>query len=336
MTDAGTGAGLILAGDIGGTKTALALFSRETGPRNPLAEAVYPSGAYTSLGAILSTFLDGIDVKKIEQGSFGVAGPVEEGRATITNLAWEVNVKQLGEALGGASICLLNDLEAMASAIPYLEPDDLDTLSAGEPEPDGAIAVLAPGTGLGEAYLTKAGGRYTAHPSEGGHADFAPTTRLQCDLLEYLQGQYTHVSYEWVCSGVGLPNIYRFLRNTGHAEEPERMAKALAGAADPTPIIIGDAMSDDPCELSAMTLDIFINVLGAEAGNMVLRLMATGGVYLGGGIPPRILPALEDGRFLRAFRNKGRRSDVLTGVPVHILINPKTGLLGAAYHALEE
>jgi glucokinase len=326
--------GLILAGDIGGTKTALALISRETGPRAPLATAVYPSGEYTSLGAILSTFLDGVDAK-IEQGSFGVAGPVEEGRATITNLAWEVDVEQLSEVLGGASICLLNDLEAMASAIPYLEPDDLDTLSAGEPEPDGAIAVLAPGTGLGEAFLTKTGGRYTAHPSEGGHADFAPRTPLQCELLDYLHERQTHISYEWVCSGVGLPNIYRFLRDTGRAKEPDRLAEALAGAADHTPIIIGDAMSDDPCELSAMTLGIFVDILGAEAGNMVLRLMATGGVYLGGGIPPHILPALEDGRFLRAFRDKGRMSDVLMGVPVHIIVNRQTGLLGAAYYALE-
>lgn len=329
----GTDKGMILAGDIGGTKTALALFSREEGLRSPLASAVYPSGEYESLGAIVSHFLKEVGAE-VDQGSFGVAGPVEEGRAAITNLSWIVETGRLSEALGGVPAHLLNDLEAVASAVPFLEPDDLDTLSAGDPDPEGAIAVIAPGTGLGEAFLTYTDGRYTAHPSEGGHADFAPTTALQCELLGYLQGQQTHVSYEWVCSGVGIPNIYRFLRDTGRAEEPDRLAKALTGVADPTPIIISDAMSGDPSALCAMTLDIFVDVLGAEAGNMALRLMATGGVYLAGGIPPRILPALEDARFLRAFQQKGRLSAVLADVPVHVIINRQPALLGAACHAL--
>jgi len=328
---------MLLAGDIGGTKTNLAVFSPETGPRAPLAEATFPSADYPSLETIVREFLSQTDLK-VERASFGVAGPVVAGRATTTNLDWMLDERQLQEALNLSSVRLLNDLDAIAHAVPLLEPADLHTLNQGQPTPGGTIAVVAPGTGLGEAFLTWDGSRYRTHASEGGHADFAPTNRFEIELLRYLQERlgFEHVSYERVCSGRGLPNIYAYLKDSGTACEPAWLAERLAAAHDPTPLIVNAALDGErPCELCVATLDTFVSILGAEAGNLALKVMATGGVYLGGGIPPRILPALEQGRFMEAFRRKGRFSDLLARVPVHVILNPKVALLGAACHGLE-
>jgi glucokinase len=326
---------MLLAGDIGGTKTTLAVFSPEAGPRAPLSEATFPSTRYPSLEALVSEFLCQVDLK-VERGSFGVAGPVVAGKAEITNLPWVVDERQLAEALRLSSARLLNDLTATAHAVPFLEPADLHTLNVGQPALDGAIAVIAPGTGLGEAFLTWDGSRYRPHASEGGHADFAPTNPFEAELLRYLQDRFEHVSYERVCSGRGLPNIYAYLRDSGYADEPAWLAEQLAAADDRTPVIINAALDvEGPCELCVATLNAFVSILGGEAGNLAVKVLASGGVYLGGGIPRRILPALKDERFMQAFRRKGRMSGLLAQIPVHVILNPKVALLGAAYHGLE-
>jgi glucokinase len=326
---------VLLAGDIGGTKTNLALFSREAGPRAPLAEATFPSGRYPSLEALAQEFLAQVDLSA-DWASFGVSGPVVGGQAEITNLPWVMDEMQLAGVLGLSSVCLLNDLDAIAHAVPFLEPADLYTLNAAEPAPGEAIAIIAPGTGLGEAFLTWDGSRYEPQASEGGHADFAPTTPFEIGLLRYLLERFEHVSCERVCSGRGLPNIYAYLKDSGYAEEPAWLGDQLATADDPTPIIVNAALDREaPCELCVATLNAFVSILGAEAGNLALRVLATGGVYLGGGIPPRILPALESGLFMQAFRRKGRLSDLMARIPVHVILNPKVALLGAAYHGLE-
>jgi glucokinase len=328
---------MLLAGDIGGTKTNLAVFAPEDGPRAPLAEATFPSADYPSLEALVHEFLSRVDLK-VGRASFGVAGPVAAGRTTITNLPWVMEETQLQETLNLSSVRLLNDLDAIAHAVPFLESDDLHTLNIGQPAPGGAMAVVAPGTGLGEAFLTWDGSRYRPHASEGGHTDFAPTNLFETKLLRYLwEGSgLEHVSYERVCSGRGLPNIYAYLKDSGYAEEPSWLAEQLAAAGDPTPTIVNIALGGErPCELCVATLNAFVSILGAEAGNLALKVLSTGGVYLGGGIPPRILPALEQERFMEAFRRKGRMSGLLARMPVHVILNPKVALLGAACHGLE-
>ncbi len=326
---------MILAGDIGGTKTNLIIVSSETGPRHPLAEATFPSARYPSLEALVSEFLTQVNLK-VEQASFGVAGPVVGRRATITNLPWVMDEASLAEALSLSSVHLLNDLAATAHAVPSLEPADLHTLNKGEPADGGTIAVVAPGTGLGEAYLTWDGTRYRGYASEGGHTDFAPTNPREVELLGYLLARYEHVSSERVCSGSGLANIYAYLKDVGHAGEPSWLAEQLAAAEDPTPVIVNVALDEDkPCELCVETLNTFVTILGAEAGNMALKVLATGGVYLGGGIPPRILSVLTKGEFMGAFRRKGRMSGLVSRIPVHVILNPRAALLGAACYGLD-
>ena len=350
---------MLLAGDIGGTKTNLAIFSPEDGPRAPLAEATFPSADYPSLEALVREFLSQVALK-VDRASFGVAGPVAADRTTVTNLPWVIDETQLRERLNLSSVRLLNDLAAIAHAVPFLEPADLHTLNVGQPAHGGAMAVIAPGTGLGEAFLTWDGSRYRPHASEGGHADFAPTNLFEVELLRYLQDRFEHVSYERVCSGRGLPHIYAYLKDSGYADEPAWLTEQLAEADDPTPVIVDAALrqpfdgvypersrraqdkaqdaaldSERPCGLCVAALNAFVSILGAEAGNLALKVLASGGVYLGGGIPPRILPTLEQERFMEAFRRKGRMSDLLARMPVHVILNPKVAVLGAACHGLE-
>jgi glucokinase len=223
-------------------------------------------------------------------------------------------------------------LEATAYGVPHLPSEDLFLLNDAPPQ-SGTKAVLAPGTGLGEAILFQRGDKYHAIPSEGGHTDFGPTNLFEIELLRYLMGKFGHVSYERICSGKGLPNIYEYLKENRFAEESPEMAEALRQAADPTPVIVQKAMAGE-CELSIATLNAFVSILGAEAGNLALKVMATGGVYLGGGIPPRILSKLKDGTFMAAFVNKGRFAEMLAGIPVYVILNPETALLGAACYGL--
>ncbi|HEY7127714.1 MAG TPA: glucokinase [Ktedonobacterales bacterium] len=327
---------MLLAGDIGGTKTNLAIFSPKGDLREPQLEATFPSSHYPSLEAVVQEFLGQTNLK-VDRASFGVAGPVIDGQATITNLPWKIDAAELKRKFNFSSVYLLNDLESIANAVPILQPADLHTIHAGEAVPHGAIAVVAPGTGLGEAFLTwNAKDGYVAHVSEGGHTDFAPTDDLQMGLLQFMLKRFDHVSYERVCSGMGLPNIYEYLKASGHAPEPDWLARALAEAHDHTPVIVNAALEGKPgSELCVETLKMFVSILGAEAGNIALKVLSTGGVYLGGGIPPRILSLLTTETFANAFREKGRFVPVLTRMPVHVILNPKSALLGAAARGMK-
>lgn len=326
---------MLLAGDIGGTKTHLAIYAPGSDPHDPLVEARFSSDEYPSLQALAQDFLSRVNYD-VQWGSFGVAGPVINGHVKATNLPWEMDERELEEALGLRRAHLLNDLEAVASAVPSLSIEDRSTLNEGTPQAGGAIAVIAPGTGLGEGFLAWDGSRYHAYPSEGGHTDFAPINDVEIELLRYLMRKYDHVSYEWVCSGMGIPNIYDFYKDNDYAPEPEWLAEQLSGAEDRTPVIVSAALAEDrDCALAEMTLRTFVSVLGAEAGNLALKVLATGGVYLGGGIPPRILPALKTEHFMQAFLRKGRFSALLERMPVHIIVHPRVGVMGAAAHGLE-
>lgn len=327
---------MLLAGDIGGTKTHLALFSAEKGPHEGVVERIYPSGQYSNLEAIVQAFMAEVNLP-VERAVFGVAGPVTGGQATITNLPWIIRESRLQEILHVESVTLLNDLQAIAYSVPFLEPSELHTLNDGDPEPRGPIAVIAPGTGLGQAYLTWDGGHYRAHASEGGHADFAPTDELEMSLLRYMLRLYDHVSYEKVCSGLGIRNLYFFLKNTGYAPEPPWLAKQLLETNDPTPAIVAAALKheEQPCELAVTALRLFVSILGSEAGNLGLKLMSTNGIYLGGGIPRRILPWLEHKYFMQSFLNKGRFSTILIRFPVHVILHRNAALMGVACFGLD-
>lgn len=323
----------LLAGDIGGTKTVLALMDTEKGLRHPLVETRFPSDDYDSLEAIIQQFLNDTAVT-IDVAAFGVAGPVLNNRAQITNLPWVIDAAAISSTFAISHVYLLNDLEAIANAVTHLEPDDVTTLNPGQPEKQGAIAVIAPGTGLGEAFLTWTGSQYQAHPSEGGHTAFGPGNAEQIELLHFLHGRYRHVSYERVCSGLGIPNLYDFLKWSGRYPEPDWLTEAVAAAEDPTPVIVTAAVKDEE-PLCRAVLDLFVDILGDEAGNLALKVLATGGVYIGGGIPPRILPWLQQPRFLQAFRRKGRFGDLMAAMPIHVIGHPQAALLGAAYYGLE-
>lgn len=322
---------MLLAGDIGGTKTVLALFAEETGPRHPLHKEMFPSKDYPSLEAIIASYLQAKDVD-VSHAVFGVAGPVVRDRAAITNLPWVLDGRQLEQAFSFERAHLLNDLQAVATAIPILEDDDVVTLHAGNPEPGGTIGVIAPGTGLGQAYLVWQGQRYQAFPSEGGHADFAPDGALQVELLSYLLARYEHVSYERVCSGMGIPNLYSFLQESGRYPEPAWLREKVADAADPTPVIVGAAQAaqQEQTAIARATLELFVNILAREAGNLALKLLATGGIYLGGGIPPRILDQLQAASFIAEFQDKGRFRPLLEMVPMRVITNDDAALIGAA------
>jgi glucokinase len=326
---------MLLAGDLGGTKTDLAVFAPESGPRKPLAQARYPSSAYPSLEAIVQTFL-AEHAFPITEACFDVAGPVTQGRAQITNLPWIIQERSLKDALRLEAVTLLNDLQAIACAVPLLEADDVHTVHTGTPHPGGTIAVIAPGTGLGEAFLTWDGTRYVAHASEGGHADFAPSNDHQDELLCFLRRRLGHVSVERVCSGLGIPNLYEFLSESAYAVETPDVAARLAVASDPTRFIVETALdAAAPSALCKATMELFVAILGAEAGNLALKVLATGGVYLAGGIPAHILPLLHETPFLEALHGKGRFVDLLAQVPVQVITNPRVALLGAASYALE-
>lgn len=327
---------MLLAGDVGGTKTLLALYREQSDPTHPVARASFPSADFSCLEDIVERFLRDAaatgGTPELSAAAFGVAGPVIHDAAAITNLPWTITRSELADALRllPDRVRLLNDLEATANAVPRLQPDDLAEINAGVPEPGSPIAVIAPGTGLGQAWLTWDGTAYRPHPSEGGHVDFAPCNQQQLDLLNSLYRQYDHVSFERVVSGQGIPAIYGFLLSTGRATEPPDLAAELESAADPTRVIMARRHDVDICR---QTLDIFVAILGAKCGNVALSLMARGGVFLGGGIPPRIVPELQSVNFLGPFLNKGRFSEMMSRIPVSVILNSDTALLGAAWAA---
>lgn len=325
---------MLLAGDIGGTKTSLGIFAPGSGSLHALAEATFENARYPGLEAIVREFLAGMTMP-VERACFGVAGPVVAGRPTvITNLSWVIDGDRLRDALNLSSVRLVNDLAATARAIPPLPPEDLHVLNKGEAVPEGNIGVIAPGTGLGEAFLMGDDGRYREYASEGGHADFAPNNALEVELLCVFAEKYGHVSYDRVCSGRGLPDIYRFLRDRKNEEEPPWLAAELADASDVVPVIVKAAL-DGKSVLCEKTLALFLSILGAAAGNLALRVLTTRGLYVAGGIAPRILPLLERGEFMAAFRRKGRLSDLVGRVPVSVVLTPRAALLGAARIGLD-
>jgi glucokinase len=325
---------MLLAGDIGGTKSRLAIFTDAEGIRAPLKEEVLDSGCFSGIDALIREFLirSGLSV---DRACLAIAGPVIAGRAAVTNLPWIADAEAIRRTFGFRSVHLLNDVAATARAVPLLEPMELHTLNPGEPAAGGAIAVIALGTGLGEAFLTWDGVRYREHASEGGHADFAPGNPLEMDLLRGLWKGADHVSYETVCSGPGIGRLYRFLRERAAVKEPPWLAERLAEAADPAPVIVEAALTEKD-DLCIRTVQLFVSILGAEAGNLALKTLAAGGVYLGGGIAPRIIPFIEEGSFLEAFRRKGRMADLLFRTPVHVIIEPRAALIGAADRGMTE
>jgi len=302
---------LILAGDVGGTNTRLALVDRE--PRSIEALEIYPSRSHASFEEILRAFVDAHPAS-IEAASIAAAGPVRDGRVDVTNLAWPVDGIAVGTLLGLDNVLLLNDLEANAWGITALGPDDFHVLNAGDPEAVGNMGVCSVGTGLGEAGLYWDGERHHPFACEGGHTDFAARDALQAGLYEFLASQYGHVSYERIFSGPGLRNVYRYL-GAGRELPPREIARAALDGSD---------------ETAVRALDLVVSAYGAEAGNLALKLMATGGMYLGGGVSPRILPKLEQGSFMAAFVDKGRFRELLGAIPVRVILNDRTALIGAA------
>lgn len=325
---------VILAGDIGGTKTSLALFDRQTGPMVPLDKKIFPSKEFGSLEEIIQEFLAGKAVQ-IRAASFGVSGPVKGGVAQTTNLPWTLTEASLSALLEGGPVYLLNDLSAAAHGVPYLDEKDLFSLNAGAKDGEGAIGLVSPGTGLGEAFLTWDGMAYKAHPSEGGHASFGPTSRRQLALLEFMQSRYDYISYERVCSGNGIPNIYDYFREVERIPEPLRLQSAIAEVKDPNPVIFKAALEAVE-EIAVRTLELFVEILASEAANLALKVAATGGIYLGGGIPPRLIDWLEPEVFMRNFSNRGRFSDWPSEIPVQIITRPEIALFGAACHGFEQ
>ncbi len=324
---------LVIA-DVGATNSRLALVADGDAGPVILRETTLRSRDHSGLEDPLSDFLRGA-APSPERAVLAVAGPVVDGRAELTNLGWTLEEGRLAQALGLRSVRLVNDLVAMAWAVPTLGPESLVTLQRGEPAGQGARALVAPGTGLGQAFLTWDGAGYRPHPSEGGHADFAPMDELQDHLLDYLRARYPHVSVERVCSGRALPDLYAYLKEHRMAAESPEVGARLTTEEDRTRVIVEAALATSrPCPLSLATLELFTEILAAEAGNLALRVLATGGVYLGGGLPRRMLPLLERPAFLERFARKGRLAPLLAHVPLHVIARPNVGLLGAIRCAL--
>jgi glucokinase len=321
---------MILAGDIGGTNTRLAIFDQVDGRQLCLSVAKYPSQDYTNLTDIVRLFLKSNE-HKVEKAAFGVAGPVMHGTVHATNLPWTVDTADLKSLLAIDDVHVINDLEANTWGIEVLQDDDFVYLNRGNPTASGNAAVISPGTGLGEAGLFWDGKKFHPFACEGGHADFSPRDPLQVELLNYLMADWEHVSWERVLSGPGLFNIYRFLRDTNRGEEPHWLSDKMK-SNDAGKVITESAMAGTSV-LCENTVDLFCALYGSEAGNLALKAMALGGIYLGGGIAPKILPRLKTGPFMREFTEKGRMKPLLQCISVRIILNENAALMGAAHYA---
>lgn len=324
---------LILAGDIGGTKTNLALFGVAGNSLAILREQRFPSTGYPGLNAMIREFL-GHDAPPVLAAGFGVPGVVNEGRAKPTNLTWGVDAAEIAAEFGIPHVAVLNDLEANAHGIAHLKASDFAVVQKGAPNSKGNRCVVSPGTGLGQAGLYWDGRKHHVWACEGGHADFAPRNELEIALLQYLIKQFGHVSAERVASGMGIENIYKFLRDTGRGVELPAVAEEMKNAD--AGVVISKYANSGECPMCAKTIDIFVNCLGAEASNMALKTMSTGGVFLGGGIPAKLLSHIQSVTFLHAFNDKGRLSSVMENMPVLVILNDQAALLGAAHHALDK
>jgi glucokinase len=320
---------MILAGDVGGTKVHLALYDFINGKLEYSRDERYPAKDYTGLEEIVREFLS---ADKVTAACFGVPGPVRDGRLRLTNLPWTLDSRELSVSLGITHVFLINDLEANGYGVAELAADQIFTLSEGDASQIGNRALLAAGTGLGEGLLIWNGHSHTPYPSEGGHTDFAPRNEDEIDLLRFLKQKYNgRISCERVVSGMGLTNIYYFLREVRGIDEPAWLAERIA-AEDPNAVITELALAAKS-EICEKALDMFVSAYGSEAGNLALKLLSVGGVYIGGGIAPRILEKLKDGTFMKAFNDKGRLSQLLINMPVRIILESRAALMGAAAYA---
>ena len=324
---------MILAGDIGGTNTRIAFVKEENGRFTIAVEKTFASRENPSLETVLRKFL-AEHQGKVTLSCFGIAGPVLNGRCEATNLPWVVDARKVARILKLRHVGLINDLEANAYGIDVLDSKDFVVLNRGSLNRRGNRAVISAGTGLGEAGMYWDDTRHRPFASEGGHSDFAPRNHLEIALLEFLLERFSRVSFERVVSGPGLLNIYQFLRDTGRAEEPAWLAEHMRHHDQPA--VISKMAIEKKSPLCEQALDLFVSLYGSEAGNFALKIMATGGIYIGGGIAPKILPKLKDPLFMNAFVAKGRLKPLLQAMPVRIIVNPKTALLGAANCAIIE
>ena len=323
---------LILAGDLGGTNFRVAIF-RDDAEMSRLHFAKFHSADHSSVEEMVGIFLKDLTLDSpLRTACFGVPGPNIAGVVTASNLGWKIEINALPKLIGVPRVEVLNDLESTAYGLSALLQTDLAPLQAGSGSHAGNQCVIAPGTGLGEAGLFWDGARHTPWACEGGHADFAPTDELQHDLLTFLRREYGSVSFERVVSGMGIANIYRFLRDTGRGVETPAVASEIM--EQDAAAVIDKHAADGSCPLCRSTMDLFIRALGAEAANLALKTMATGGVFLGGGIPPKILPLLRRSLFLESFLNKGRLRPLLETMPINVVLNDETALLGSAKNAL--
>jgi glucokinase len=320
---------MILAGDVGGTKVSLALYDFVDGKLQCSRDELYAAKEYSGLEEIVKEFLG---ASKVTAACFGVPGPVRDGRLRLTNLPWTLDSRELAVNLSINHVFLINDLEAHGYGVAELTGDQIFTLSEGDPSQIGNRALIAAGTGLGEALLIWNGRSHTPYPSEGGHADYAPRNEDEIDLLRFLKQKYNgRISFERVVSGMGLTNIYEFLREVRGLDEPNWLAARIA-TEDPNAVITELALKAKS-EICEKALDIFVSAYGSEAGNLALKLLSVGGVYVGGGIAPRILEKLKDGIFMKAFTEKGRLSQLLVNMPVRVILESRTALMGAAAYA---
>ncbi|MDP3333402.1 MAG: glucokinase [Methylococcaceae bacterium] len=323
----------ILAGDIGGTKTELAIFDVEQ-PAVPLFSARFLNREQDGFIPMLLNYMHELEMP-IQSACFAVAGAVRDGRAKMPNLAWELDEHEIRIALGVEQVTLINDLAANVHGMLTLTPEQLMVINPGTPDAHGNLALIAAGTGLGEAILFQDGqGTYQVSASEGGHADYAPNNETEMELLRYLWSRFGHVSWERVVSGAGISNIYYFLSHTGQYSEPSYVTSHILEATDRAAAITQAAQKGESHRCIEV-LDIFLHNYGAAAGNLALKTLATGGLYIGGGIAPRLAQHINKGGFMRAFSNKGRFSEMMARVPVKLILEPKTALLGAAVYAMK-
>jgi glucokinase len=318
---------IVLGGDVGGTNARLAIAELDGRTARITRERKYRSRDYPGLALIVRRFCEEAGARP-DRACFGIACPVVGDDCTAPNLPWTINARQLGADIEIPRTTIINDFVAVGYGIESLGPSDLATLQEGRPEPQGPIALIGAGTGLGQGFLLWDKDHYRVLASEGGHGDFAPRGALQAGLLEFLEREFHRVSWERLLSGPGMVNTYRYL--LASAVAPEQAAvRTEMGQEDPAAVIARHALAGTDC-LSDRALDLFCEILGAQAGNLALTVVATGGVYLAGGIAPRIVERLRSGPFLTAFRDKGRLSELLSRVPVHVIVNPNVALLGAA------
>ena len=342
---------MILAGDIGGTKTLLRFAEKNSDELTVLYEQRFAGASYANFSDLLREFIETAKINlgelpSLSAACFGIAGPVRDRRSQLTNLGWSFDCDRLAEEFNIANVSLINDFVAVGYGVLGLQPHDLHTLQDGRGVERSPIGVIGAGTGLGEAYLGWNGDRYEVYPTEGGHTDFAPRNALEIELLQYLQKRHDRVSVERVASGTGIVAIYQFLRDRQTSDESAELAEKVrlweagdlnvdvaAAIANAALTNLGINSETNLDHIATQTMQIFVEAYAAEVGNLALKLIPNGGLYIAGGIAPKILPLLQDGTFLQILKSKGRISPVLDDIPIHIVLNPEVGLIGAMLFA---